>query len=616
MSDSLDTLEQAGVLNSLDRHFARLLARLDGAMAPEACLGAALASRAVREGHVCLDLTAMAGTPIALDGRGVSGPALDTWIKALRTSSVVGRPGEFRPLVLDGVHRLYLYRYWDYEQRLVHQLRQRADYAPTVDRELLAAQLHRLFPREERSSPDWQRIAAAVALLRGLCVISGGPGTGKTTTVTRLLAMLVEQAGTASTRIALAAPTGKAAMRLSEAVRAMKPNLDVPERVRVAIPESASTLHRLLGYRPNGSGFRHGVGNPLPVDALVVDEASMIDQAMMVRVAEALPPAARLILLGDKDQLASVEAGAVLGDICAGWRGFSPSFAGQIAAVTGIGAEALPAGDARVALEDTIVELRMSHRFSHGSGIGGLARSVNAGDGEASLRLLAQGLDDLEWHDTRSLGQTQALLADRAHVLFGQYLAALGAGAAPETVFAAFERVGILCALRSGPLGVAGVNRLVEEALHRAGLIDVRRPWYAGRPIMVARNDYGLRLFNGDIGLLLPGTGTDGEVQACFRDPNGGIRRLSPSRLPAHQTCYALTVHKSQGSEFDEVLTVLPQEDTRVLGRELLYTAVTRARRKVVVAGPREVIAAAVARRTERRSGLRDSLWVAGGPAD
>lgn len=605
----VDTMHRAGVVSALDAHFARLLARLDPAMSPAACLGAALASRAVREGHVCLDLAQFAGLQLGSVDAGVEleAPALDDWLEALRASAVVGGPGEFRPLVLDEAGRLYLYRYWDYERRLTHALESRAGAAPTVDRGLLATQLQRLFVAREPTEPDWQQIAAAVAVLRGLCVISGGPGTGKTTTVTRVLAMLVEQAGARPLRTALAAPTGKAAMRLSEAIRTVKPLLEVDDGVRAAIPEQAGTLHRLLGYRPNGGGFRYGRDNPLPVDAVVVDEASMIDQAMMVRVVEALAPEARLILLGDKDQLASVEAGAVMGDMCAGWRGFSEPFAQELSDVLGVPVKALPVARSGAGLRDNIVELRLSHRFSRESGIGSLASCVNAGDVNAAKALLADGTDDLQWLETRDLAQAQAHLAERAAALFGDYLRALASGATPQQVFAHFERVRILCALRSGPMGVAGVNRLIEDLLHRQGLIDVRQAWYAGRPVMIARNDYNLGLFNGDVGLALEDSA--GRLRVCFRDSQGDIRRLSPGRLPAHETCYALTVHKSQGSEFDEVVVVLPQEDSRVLTRELLYTAVTRARRRVLLTGPLDVLAAAVARRTQRRSGLRDSLW-------
>ncbi|HKJ09836.1 MAG TPA: ATP-binding domain-containing protein, partial [Gammaproteobacteria bacterium] len=322
---------------------------------------------------------------------------------------------------------------------------------------------------------------------------------------------------------------------------------------------------------------------------------------------EALAPTARLILLGDKDQLASVEAGAVLGDICAGWRGFSAPFVQELAGGLGVPAQRLPVGDGRAGLGDNIVELRVSHRFSPDSGIGALAGSVNTGDVNAVKTLLGENTPELDWLDSNGLVETRDRLAERAAALFGDYLSALASGAPPEQVFTRFERVRILCALRSGPLGVAGVNRWLEEVLQRRGLIDARRDWYAGRPIMIARNDYNMGLFNGDVGLVLPDS--DGRLRVCFRDSEGAVRRLSPGRLPAHETCYALTVHKSQGSEFDEVVVVLPQEDNRVLARELLYTAVTRARRKVVLAGPLDVLLAATARRTRRRSGLQERLW-------
>lgn len=606
MPVDLDALLKTDAIDVLDGHFVRMLLRLDREMAPAAQLGAALASRAVREGHVCLDLPAVADRSFGADGI-LRTPQLSVWVSALRASSLVGEPGQFRPLVLDAGNRLYLYRYWHYERRLAEQLTRRAAHVASVDRELLAVQLDRLFPAEGLGGPDWQRVAAAAALLRGLCVVSGGPGTGKTTTVTRLLAMLLEQADNRPLRVALAAPTGKAATRLSEAVRRMKPALEVSAEVRAAIPEGANTLHRLLGFRPDGGGFRYGRENPLPLDVLVVDEVSMIDHVMMARVVEALPQAARLILLGDKDQLASVQAGAVLGDICADWRGFSASFRQELAVVGAADPGDLPVSDGRSVLDDAIVELRVSYRF--GGSIGTLASRINSGDVEGTVALLAARSGGLEWFDTGTLAQAQAMLADRISELFGAYLEALHAGAEPEQVFEAFERVRVLCALRTGALGVEGINRLIEEALRRQGQIAVEHTWYAGRPVMITRNDYTMALFNGDVGLALPAADNAGTLQVCFRKPDGGLRRVSIARLPAHETCYALTVHKSQGSEFDTVVTVLPQEDMRVVGRELLYTAITRARQNVLVIGPEAVLAAAVARRTERRSGLRDSLW-------
>lgn len=615
MLERLRARQVQGLLGDLDLHFARLMGRLAGEDTPELLLGAALASAWTASGHVCVELRELAGRPV-LDGPGSAGqalepltaPPLEAWLGALRASPVVGRPGDYRPLVLDEHGRLYLYRYWDYERQLAADLLARAGRPVAVDEARLAADLASLFPRRDgREDTDWQKLAAAVAALKGLCVISGGPGTGKTTTVIRILALLLGQSPV-PLRIALAAPTGKAAGRMQEAIRKAKQALDLHPDLAAAIPEQAATVHRLLGVREDGVYFRHDRDNPLPVDLLVVDEASMVDLALLAKLLWALPPQARLLLLGDRDQLASVEAGAVLGDICGGGVGFTAPFRARLQALCG---EPLGGGPAQApALADCVVLLKRSYRFGVDSGIGHLARAVNGGDAAAALDLLGAGrFPDLAWRSPASSPELVEHLAEAAVTGYRPYLDRLRAGAEPGEVFAAFERFRVLGALRQGPVGVAELNRVMEGVLQARRLINARSPWYPGRPVMITRNDYNLRLYNGDVGICLPDPQDPDRLRVCFQSVDGGLRWFPPSRLPEHETVYAMTIHKSQGSEFQRVLMVLPFEPSRILTRELVYTGLTRAREAVELWCPAGVLKAAVGRRLHRASGLAERLW-------
>lgn len=611
--DPVTALAEWGLLSELDRHFARFIDRLAGGGSPELALAAALASHATGQGDICVNLRQWVRRWHALAGEKppIAPPSIDDWLEALRASPVVGRPGERQPLILDWRGRLYLYRYWEYEQRLANALAQRAASATLiVDETQLHADLDRLFPRHPHlQGPDWQKVAAVVAALRPICVISGGPGTGKTSTVLKILALLTGQAGARPLRIALAAPTGKAAARLQEAIRAAKPALDLTAEQAALIPEEASTLHRLLGGRPDSVYFRHDQDHPLPVDVLVVDEVSMVGLALLAKTVAALPPAARLILLGDKDQLASVEAGAVLGDICAGAGRFSSAFRTRLLHLTG---ETLPpVREALSPLSDAIVLLRHSFRFDARSGIGALARAVNRGQAATAVALLADdAYPDIAARPLVDPADLAELLAEPVASGFQSFLATVRAHAEPVAVFEAFNRFRLLGAVRKGPFGVEALNRLCEAVLGERGWIDPRQTWYRGRPVMIVRNDYNLRLFNGDIGITLADPIEPERVRVFFMGNDGALRSFAPARLPEHETVYAMTVHKSQGSEFERVLVVTPNEFSPVLSRELIYTALTRAKRQAVFHGAPEVLAAAVGRRLRRSSGLRDRLWV------
>lgn len=598
--------------SELDRQFARLLERLGGALNSNLALAAALASWNQRQGNVCLDLAAVANqcfpwSDPAGDPGSFPMPPLGTWLSVLRESSVVGQPGEFKPLILDARNRLYFHRSWRYESDLTRSIQQRAVASVDVNTARLDAILDLYFPAECEEATDWQKVAAWTAVRKQLCVISGGPGTGKTRTVTVLLAILLELAGEGPLRMALAAPTGKAAARLQEAIKNVRAALPCREAIRARLPEEAFTLHRLLGWIPDSPRFKHDADSPLPFDVIVVDEASMVDLALMAKLFDALPRHARVILLGDKDQLASVEAGAVLGDLCHGAAPASAESRRSRPAGPDTTETTTPGETSAQRLRECIVHLQKNYRFDSHSGILALSRAVNDGDSERTLLLLREQTDAGKGVGSIPL-PAPARLKDE---LRGPVLAGFREGLEAPDPRTALERLGrfrILCAVRHGPFGVENVNRIVEQILAEADLIPQNARWYAGRPVLVLKNDYNLRLFNGDVGIVLPDT-ESGQPRVFFLDAAGGLRRLAPARLPQHETVFAMTVHKSQGSEFEKVLLLLPDRESPVLTRELIYTGVTRAARQVDVWFAEPTLRAALSRRVDRASGLRDALW-------
>ncbi|MFH2008251.1 MAG: exodeoxyribonuclease V subunit alpha [bacterium] len=613
----LGAMRRAALLSALDYHFARALERM--APAEEAVLvAAAQASRLADTGHVCLPLDELAGRAVLDEENepveGLRWPARKTWIEALEGSALVSCGDVSTPLVLDPQGRLYLRRFWVHEQRLAQQLNARitgGDVA--LDPGVLREGLRRLFGKPLRqgvdSPADGQRLAALLALQHRFCVITGGPGTGKTFTVVGLLTLLLEQAQQSGRAIdcTLLAPTGKAAARLSAAIKEAKLGLDCSDRIREALPDEASTIHRCLRPRFGGrTRFRHHAGNPLPTDVVIVDEASMVDLELMAQLVDAIPPAARLILLGDPDQLASVAPGAVLADVCGGTssRGHSEALAARLEEQTGDRITLGSAAPKAAGIWDCIAQLTHSFRFGRDSGIGALARAVSRGDGEAALACLAADeYDDVALAPPPSLAGSEGLLAAALRG-FERY----ARQAEPAQMLDALGRYRILCAHRRGPFGVEAVNAAVAGALQAARRLHPTGRWYAGQPVLITQNDYALRLFNGDVGVIV-GEPDGGSLRAHFIDPDGQTRTFLPARLPAHETAFAMTVHKSQGSELDEVTLVLPDRMSRILTRELLYTAVTRARKRVTIFGTSEVIRDAIARRAERSSGLRDLLW-------
>jgi len=600
-------LEPGDFFRPIDRQLTVFLARFEADPAAEWSLAVALVSRALGDGHVCLDLAELpAGYPARLAEAGVIGPAADRWCEILRRHRTVGAPGEWAPLVLDGT-RCYLHRYWRYERELARRLRQLAEGKVDIrDEAAFRNHLAELFPASPGAEPDWTRVAAVIAATRRLCVISGGPGTGKTTTLARILVLLLRQAP--DLEIALAAPTGKAAARMNEAVRQVVGALDIPAGVRTRILENPSrTIHRLLGYRRYSPDFRHGPAHPLSADLVVVDEASMVDLALMSKLAAALRPGARLVLLGDKDQLASVEAGAFLGDLCrvAEENRYSPEFRHLFARVTGSDALAdreRPATGDSDPLPDCLVQLRRNWRFDAASGIGRFCVRIRDGRADHAAPDVLPAADDIRWHALPPPERLKAAL--RPAVLAGYEPVVRAAG--PAAGLDALGGFRILCAQREGPYGVISLNRLVEEILAEKGLLKPGSPWYIHRPVMVVQNDYSLELFNGDVGLVREES--TGQRRIHFPAVGEGTRAVLPQLLPASETVFAMTVHKSQGSEFSRVLLVLPERDSPVLTRELLYTAVTRARTAVDIFGREPVFRAALDRRASRASGLREAL--------
>ncbi|WP_310961869.1 exodeoxyribonuclease V subunit alpha [Nocardioides terrisoli] len=571
----LAEFNRSGVLDSADVHVARRLGALGGEAAPEVLLAVALAVRAARLGSVCVDLAAVASQPIELaDGAAEPGwPEPTTWVEAARSSGLT----DAGVLRLEGT-LLYLDRYWREECDVCADLLARVGRRPPdVDEAVLGTALDRLF------AEGWeeQRSAARQAAGQWLTVLTGGPGTGKTASVARMLAVVAEQHRLATgqaPRIALAAPTGKAAARLQESVAREAATMPGADRNAVTGLE-ASTLHRLLGWRPdNTTRFRHHRENHLPHDLVVVDEVSMVPLSLMARLLEALRPQARLVLVGDPDQLASVEAGAVLADVVAGFAGRADS---------------------------PVVRLTEVHRTRDAptSVLADLAQALRDGDAEAALHLLASDAGSARMVDPEDATAMAVVQEQVARAAYDVTVAAEHDDRA--AALAGLDDHRLLCAHREGPYGVGGWNRLVERLVsERTGLTRYAE-WYAGRPVLVTANDSVLGLSNGDLGVTtrLP----DGRLRVVFR-VDGAIVPYATTRLSAVETVYAMTVHKSQGSEARAVTVVLPPEDSPLLTRELLYTAVTRAREQVTVVGSAAAFRAAVERPVQRASGLAARL--------
>jgi len=611
-ADIQPVLEDDTYFSNLDRHFGSFISRLATKSSPELTLAAALLSSWTNNGHVCIDLRNMAGKPMAAAGTASPltssfvCPSLKKWLNKIRQSDVAGQPGEITPLVLDRHGRLYLRRYWEYENSIGRFILERSiPDDKKIDYHKLGDDLTALFPDIPSQSINWQKIAAFGAITRHFCIISGGPGTGKTSTVAKILALLHNQTAEGQDlRILLGAPTGKAAARLQESLAGT-----VALHTKLLPP--AATLHRMLGARPNSPYFWHDSENPLHADVIIVDEASMVDLPLMAKLMQAVPPGAKLILLGDRNQLASVQPGSVLADICHPdyLDCFTPEFQQQLLDITG---DRLPVGrNCHTAakhqfLQDSIVELKQGFRFSAGSGIEILSRAVNNSDMETVANTLFEEENpQLAWLEIVPPEELPDMLAKWSG--FSE-LATMQHADNPAACFAVLSRNRILCGLRSGPYGAQNINRIM------AGLFEnssegQEQTLHGGQPVMITRNDYNLQLFNGDVGVVLPDPESGNRLRVFFVNESGEMRKILPAMLPPHESVYAMTVHKSQGSEFDRVLLILPDRDAPVLTRELLYTGLTRARQRVEIWGSREVFQNAVRKQIIRQSGLNEMLW-------
>lgn len=680
LSLKLQRWQQLGLLRPLDVALVQMLqsktsklppATSVNAMPDEFWLWLALGSSQLAQGHLCLDLAQAFLKPDSLQSPGQFAKAASTelhafvrqqqlpqllalfsegstWVEVCSTASQTSgwQSTAATPFVLSG-ERLYLRRYWQYEQHIADFIQQSSELTQQLRQQIPASQvqnwLAQLFPAAGKSiqpQPDWQQLACAMAVSSRFAVITGGPGTGKTTTVVKLLLLLQQAQQNSQNKssrpltIRLAAPTGKAAARLSLSVtlalKKLTQELGWDPAVTGSIPTEAQTLHRLLGSGPDRAQFRYHRDFLLPLDVLVVDEASMVDVAMFAAMLQALPASARLILLGDKDQLASVEAGAVMAELCrdAQQGGYSQQTADWLMQLTGQQLPATFISTAPQLLEQQLVMLRTSHRFGADSGIGQLATAVNLGDDTMALSILQQPPADLRWLQFSPDSAVFSCLVQHGSPDqplaegFTGYLALVkNPPAATASVdefdrwalavlqkFAAFQ---VLAAVRQGKFGVEQLNLRIAAILARQQLIPRTEGWYPGRPVMVVQNDYSTGLMNGDVGICLPRTETaagEPQLRVVFisADPTTPVRWLLPSRLPQVETVYAMTVHKSQGSEFGHVVLVLPEQGSSLLNRELIYTGITRAALQFsLLCADGNVLQQAVRQRTERSGGLR-----------
>lgn len=627
-----------GLIRTLDLHSCMRLARHCDEQRASVLLPALMASFFLGQGHTCLPLRVLAEEPFqsitksqwlaCLQQLGIN--SYQEMLDALRSSSLVEliestapQALPTKPYVLQD-ERLYLARYYGFESSVVSYIKQ-AQEQPIYQFE--ASWLSQLFPfnnnQQDVVEIDWQKNAVANAGLQNFSVISGGPGTGKTTTVTKLLVLLALQA-TAKEQgliIELAAPTGKAAARLTQSIIQVKAKLrettEFSDKVFDLIPEQAATLHRLLGSEYGRSGFRHTSKNPLHLDVLLVDEASMVDLPMMAKLLDALPPKARLILLGDKDQLASVEAGSVLADLTDGIEPISITASwgkllGELTQTDLSSVARLPEG--RQSIRQSLSLLAKSYRFHQDSGIGHLAGAVNNADVNRCFSILGGAgttYPDLNWHKIEQ--DTQVLnipaLAKGYDAYWLAVKSVLNGELSIAALFQVFSRYQILCAVRTGEFGVEQLNQSLQQFFYKRGRMINPHAWYSGKAIIITRNDASLGLFNGDIGICLPDAKDKERMRVWFELPDGSLKAYLPSRLSENEAVFVMTVHKSQGSEFDHVELVLPPYESPVLTKELIYTGITRAKSFFSLWASPDSMRKGVSTQVARHSGLIDKLW-------
>lgn len=598
--NAFDLLRQTE-LSPLAMHFARFCQDLDNQADDLALITAAILADRNTHGDTCLELGSLADQPLLQDKESKllqTAPDLKKWLAALNCN-FVGKQGEYHPLILDG-SRLYLHRHWQEEQIITKELKSRFD-SIEYDATLVSKRLDALFDANTPNDSAYgQKLAAAMALTSQLTIITGGPGTGKTTTVTKILALLLEQQP--DLRILLAAPTGKAAVRLTISINKqledLKRNIDTV--IIDKLPREASTIHRLLGWKPHG--FEHNKDNPLPCDCLLLDESSMVDQGLMASLLSALPEDCRIILLGDRDQLSSVEAGSVLGDLTGHGRSLTLS-AERASGLTELIGE-LPTDivdNKTPAIADHIAQLTYSYRFASGGSIGKLASAVNHGDTKTIECLLKESNDELNWMESKS----QQLDTSVINWAVEHYKTIFDATTASEAL-KAFESTRLLTALRNGPWGESTIRERIETKLENEGLISIKNNEpYKNLPVIICNNDRETGLFNGDTGIFWPDE--NNELMAWF-EIKEILTPFSVHQLPEWKPAWTLTVHRSQGSEYNNVLLVIPPEKNPVVTRELIYTGVTRAIKHCSISATMNQLTSAVERRVTRLSGLGERI--------
>jgi exodeoxyribonuclease V alpha subunit len=602
----------------LPRRFADFLQSRDPGAEESLWLAAALASQQSLSGASCVHLEDWAGKHWPTDTgvpveQAPRAPDLGAWKQALETSTVVGRPQEFRPLILSRDGRLYLHRYWEYEDRIARALEDRLSSEVKVDLDRLVSAWQTLSSRMTMSSE--QATAALAATMRRLTILSGGAGTGKTTIVAALLKLLASQIPPGeSARIHLAAPTGKAAGRLKEQLLQYREQIDPERELEALLPDDPSTLHRLLGPLPKSKRFRHDASNPLDLHTLIVDEASMVETSLLARLVDALPDQTRLVLIGDHHQLPPVGVGSAFGDLCAGGPALSTEVEGAVARILGSRFTPPPSTESVPTIDSAVSMLSRSYRFQTDSGIGRLASAVRAAQADEVARITeASAGEDLTWVDLGAQASPEEQSAEALPLAaggFDSFLDAVDQNDPPQAL-EALSHFRVLCAHRDGPRGVRTWTGAIEKLLRQHGRIKGPNQWYHGCPVIVTQNDYTQRLWNGDMGVTLV---REGRAQVFFPGSSSGsegppgIRAFAPARLPHVEKAWALTVHKSQGSEFDRVLFVLPEGESRLLERELLYTGLTRARTALVLAGSRDAITKGTKQSRPRSSGLSAML--------
>ncbi|MCF2948962.1 exodeoxyribonuclease V subunit alpha [Paraglaciecola aquimarina] len=653
----VNDLLELGVFRAIDYAFAEFVYQQEVNLAEDLRLQVALLAGYVSlqtgEQHTCIELKELAKLNLAgfvlPDAEGLFQSLQQANTVEILASDIQATGKYSSPLILQN-NKVYLQRYWQYEVNLAGKILEMA--VKSHDLNIIETQtlLTGLFPKDkcvQTEELDWQKIAVCIASSQKFSVISGGPGTGKTTTVTKLLALLQGLAAKQNKvlNIQLAAPTGKAAARLTESIRGAKSKL--PEPLQNHLPEQCQTIHRLLGALPMSPYFKTDQFQPLHLDVLVLDEASMVDLPLMAKLFDALPKQAQVILLGDQDQLASVETGSVLADICQPYNlnlggdklaGYSPKMYDRLSQlIDGLSDLILEQGvqihaneravthlikQEPFGLQDNLVQLVKSHRFSDDSGIGQLAKAIKTGDVVLVQDLLKEkSFTDINWYQLKqnSVKNNQKVVSEqilkqlitKLLPVFKLYLKAIKQGDL-ALAFNCLHQQQVLCAQKTGLWGVEQINSLMENELHQQGLIDKSKDFYTGRPVMLSKNDHQLKLFNGDIGLVMPDPNQADLIKVWFITPEGEIRGLLPSRLPSHETLYAMTIHKSQGSEFESVYLCLPLVNNnyggRGLSRELLYTGLTRAKKQFYLFAQPQALALSLSQQCKRSSGLAQRL--------